>query len=99
MSALSLQHYQHHQLISHRSSTMVSYLEMIPRASLKWEMLGISQIWNLYPLPPSLPSPILSSNWMMISLMIYLSQSNNHMIIQMILLLLLITNVELNSNS
>ena len=98
MSTLSLQHYLHHQPISHRSSTIVSYLEMTPRASLEWEMLGISQTWNLYPLPPNLPSPILSLNWMNIPLTIYLSQSNNHMIILMIPLLLLIANVEPNSN-
>ena len=97
MSTLSLQHYLHHQLIFHRSSTMVSYLEMTPQASLEWEMLGISQTWNLYPLPPSLPSLLLSSNWMMISLMIYLSQSNDHTIILMIPLLL-IANVEPNLN-
>ena len=56
------------------------------------------QTWNLYPLPPSLPSPILSSNWMKIPLTTYLSQLNNHMIILMIPLLLLVTNVELNLN-
>jgi hypothetical protein len=99
MNALNLQHYQHHLLIFHRFYIMVSYLEMTPRALLEWETHGISQIWNLYPLPPSLPSLILSSNWMMIPLPIYLFQLNHLMIILMIPLLLLVASVVPKLNS
>ena len=90
--------YQHHLLIFHRFYIM--YNGELPGDDTPGiTRVGDTWIWNLYPLPPSLPSLILSSNWMMIPLPIYLFQLNHLMIILMIPLLLLVASVVPKLNS